>query len=51
MSRVMKSMSGRRRAARRERLMWRMINDSTSSMRNELIEMRDSQERRSSLSS
>jgi hypothetical protein len=43
MSGVLKSMSHRREAARRERRMWRMINESTSSMRNELIEMRDRQ--------
>lgn len=43
MSSVIKSMSGRRATARRERMMWRLINNSTSSMRNELIEMRDRQ--------
>ena len=43
MSSVLKSLSDRRESARRERSMWRMINSSTSSMRNELIEMRDRQ--------
>lgn len=43
MSSVLKSLSNRREIARRERNMWRMINNSTSSMRNELIEMRDRQ--------
>ncbi|MET3805083.1 hypothetical protein ABIB25_002083 [Nakamurella sp. UYEF19] len=43
MSSVLKSIADRRTISRRERRMWRMINDSTSSMRNELIEMRDSQ--------
>ncbi|SDP30173.1 hypothetical protein SAMN04515671_3636 [Nakamurella panacisegetis] len=43
MSSVLKSLSARRETARRERNMWRMINNSTSSMRNELIEMRDRQ--------
>ena len=43
MSSVLKSLSDRRETARRERNMWRMINSSTSSMRNELIEMRDRQ--------
>ncbi len=40
---VLKSLSDRREIARRDRRMWRVINDSPTTMRNELIEMRDRQ--------
>ena len=43
MSGMMKSLANRRDIARRERMMWRIINGSASTMRNELIEMRDRQ--------
>jgi hypothetical protein len=38
---VFKSLSDRRESARRERRLWRVINDAPTTMRNELIEMRD----------
>ncbi len=43
MSGILKTLTSRREISRRERQLWRTINDSPMTMRNELIEMRERQ--------